>query len=195
MFEALKKLELPRTGFHLMTPLLGLIYFLPCASFVYFALFLTVSLIEVRRKKDKELNDKVVAVGKPFMREEEMRWPNPDTVAMVPTTLGLFILSISLSFWNFWFAICVKTFADPLGRIVGKSIGTIRPIEGNPKTLEGFLTVCLVTFFFCWAFGISKADTILLSLLVGIIEFISLHKPIHLDDNVLIFAVIASILS
>jgi diacylglycerol kinase (CTP) len=152
------------------------------AIFIAFVGCLFILPIDILRQRSSKLNDLVIHLFKPFMRQSELNQISGNTY------LILGVLSILLIFPREIVALTILflAFADPIASFFGVKFGKDK-IWGD-KSLQGFLaafiTCSLVAFGFLYYNNIMSDRLLLVSLIAGIIGAISeLIQIGKLDDN------------
>jgi diacylglycerol kinase (CTP) len=179
-------LHLARKVWHLTSVFSVFLFFqLASTSVSAFALFILGPIaiaLDFLRLRSEKVNDVVVAVLGPIMRNQEVK-------SLAGTTY--LISGVALIFLIFpkpvvALSILFLAFADPIASYVGIRYGRER-IVGN-KTLQGFLAALLVCFILTLVYiyqpGISMSRAIVVSILGGIIGALAELAPMgKLDDN------------
>ena len=179
-------LHLARKVWHLTSVFLVFLFFqLSTTSVSAMALLIIGPIaigIDFLRLRSEKINDSVVAILGPIMRNQEVK-------SLAGTTY--LICGVSLIFLVFpkpvvSLSILFLAFADPIASYVGIRYGRER-IVGN-KTLQGFLAALLVCFILTLVYiyqpGISLSRALVVSILGGIIGALAELAPMgKLDDN------------
>lgn len=185
--ELMESLEIPRGLLHI-TFLTSYSYLLlskiPSYTLAIFLSFLLLILFTLEFSKSKNAVGKLfVKIGKPFMREDEMR--NRYTSA-IGTLLGLIISTLAYSKEVAMLSVLFLAIGDPVSRGTRKlllSLGIQKPYS----EISGFLSMTVTCFLICIIFSsITPLKALFAGMSASFVETfleIKLTKKLTLDDN------------
>lgn len=179
-----------RKLWHMGTGLIGLAFYVSSGleqktmAFALIGLALAAFMVEILRMRIEAVNNVVLKVMGPFMRESER-----NSVSGFPFyALGV---GISLALFNEKIAILSTmflVFGDPISSYFGITFGKekILPNKSLQGAMAGFITCYLITFFFTYFFVGLSTSVVLFAILGGLLGMIGELASIVADDNLTI---------
>lgn len=184
------ELHLVRKFWHIGTGLLGLSLYFNFQLEPRFTakVLLTVSLlafiIETVRMRNERVNDVILKIMGPFMRESERNSYSGFAFYALGVSLSMFFYQESVAILSIIFLI----FADPISSLFGVLYGKdqILPNKSLQGTLAGFTTCYLLTFIYSLSHTAPDAKVIGFAFIGGLVGAFSELLSIYADDNLTI---------
>lgn len=189
-FRARNDLHIIRKMWHMGTGLSGL--------FVYFwlgieknnmalaliALAAAAFTVEFSRLHFASVNEKVMILMGPFMRESERNGLSGFPFYALGAGLSLHFYSEKIAILSVLFLV----FSDPISSFFGVLLGRekILPNKSLQGSLAGFITCYLVTLFYLNAYGENTIQALAFALFAGLVGSLSELLSIFVDDNLTI---------
>jgi dolichol kinase len=189
-FRARNDLHIIRKMWHMGTGLTGLfVYFWfgiakndMAMGLILFAA--TAFTVELARLKVPKINEKIMILMGPFMRESERNGLSGFPFYALGAGLSLYFYSEKIAILSVLFLV----FSDPISSFFGVLLGRekILPNKSLQGSLAGFITCYLVTLFYLNAYGENTIQALAFALFAGFVGSLSELLSIFVDDNLTI---------
>jgi len=149
-----------------------------------FVLAFVAFMVEIARLKSEKLNNSILGVMGPFMRECEREGMSGFPFYSLGTGLSLFFFSDKIAILSILFLI----FSDPISSTFGVIYGRdkILPNKSLQGSLAGFITCYLITIVYLLGNGIHEYSLIWFAMIAAIVGVFSELLSVFIDDNLTI---------
>ncbi|MCR9204628.1 MAG: SEC59/DGK1/VTE5 family protein [Halobacteriovoraceae bacterium] len=189
-FRMRDDLHVMRKLWHMATGLLGLLAYSTSSiqkiemAQVLLGVAVTAFIVEFTRFRSEQVNEVVMKLMGPFMRESERNGFSGFPFYALGTSLSLFLFNEKIAILSILFLI----FSDPISSFFGILLGRdkILPNKSLQGSLAGFITCYLVTLLYLRYYGMESLASLGFAMCAGIVGAISELFSVFVDDNLTI---------
>jgi dolichol kinase len=189
-FSLRNDLHLARKLWHMMTGIIGLTIFfqngvaLEKMATALLVIAVLAFIMEFARLRNEQLNQIVMIVMKPFMRESEKTSVSGMPFYALGVALSLFFFPERIAI----LAVLFLIFADPIASLFGILYGRdkILPNKSLQGTVAAFAVCYLVTLIYGAIYTGSSMNLLVFSIIAGVIGAVSELCSQFVDDNLCI---------